>query len=142
MDISTEVITADLLHAYADAVVPRDHYMVLEEVGWEGTPITYFSIDLNPGCSIPFKPVNDGGDLGAVLYFQEVDMPRPCRGVYDLDVINRQPHYCSHALLCDTEADDHLAVLLLAQEDVDHIEVGVDENHGEGISLVYVSWNL
>jgi hypothetical protein len=72
MDATASTNIADYLARFASAVVPLNDFYVFPDYGDEPNGINIF---LHEGSTFTFRPVDDEGNLGMILYFDDIKVP-------------------------------------------------------------------
>ena len=87
MDSTAPTNIADYLAQFASAVVPLHDFHVFPDV--EDEPNS-FNIFLNEGSTFIFTSVDDEGNFGMILYFDDIKVPQG-ENLFDLQVILHLP---------------------------------------------------
>ena len=105
MDATASTNIADYLARFASAVVPLNDFYVFPDYGDEPNG---FNIFLLEHSTFTFRPVDDEGNFGMILYFDDIKVPQG-EDVFDLQIERYLPFNNSEI----KETSDHHTLLIL-----------------------------
>jgi hypothetical protein len=121
MDSTAPTNIADYLAQFASAVVPLHDFHVFPDYGDEPNS---FNIFLNEGSTFIFSPVDDDGNFGMILYFDDIKVPQT-ENLFDLQVIFHLPF--DDFKIMETPDHHTLLILYVGEEEVTTITASGDD---------------
>ena len=131
MDSTAPTNIADYLAQFASAVVPLHDFHVFPDYGDEPNS---FNIFLNEGSTFFFSPVDDEGNFGMILYFDDIKVPQG-ENLFDLQVILHLPF--DDFKIMETPDHHTLLILYVEEEGATKITATGDDKH-----LAHVEWGV
>jgi len=128
---ATATSIADYLARFASAVVPREDFYVFPDMSDEPNS---FNVFLNEGSTFTFAPVDEHGNLGMILYFDDIKVPQG-EDLFDLQVKRK----FSFDDFYFHETPDHHTLLVL------YVDEGAPETitaTGDDKHLANVEWGV
>ena len=120
---ATATSIADYLARFASAVVPREDFDVFPDMDDEPNS---FNVFLRGGSTFNFRPVDEHGNLGMILYFADIKVPQG----EDLFDLQGEPDFPFDDFEIRETADDHTLLILYAGEEAPMMITATgDEKH-------------
>jgi hypothetical protein len=127
MDATAPTNIADYLARFASAVVPLNDFYVWPDAGDEPNGINIF---LHEHSTFTFRPVDDEGNFGMILYFDDIKVPQ-AENLFDLQVIFHLPF--DDFKIMETPDNHTLLILYVDEEEVTKITATGDDKLLAGV---------